>query len=203
MRKLFSVAAAIAAALAVMVACTTASCTSVYAQEEAAQQAMLLVASERLQGAYRGTVILAAPYRGGHAGVVLNRPTRARMQDAFDHCPPCALVRDPIYLGGPEGARVVLALTLAEAQPDPSSVPMGPGVWIVIRREVIDALIEAAPNASRYFAGHVVWQPGELEAELEQGMFHVRPLDKAKLMLPDTSDLHEQLLPLREGLTAS
>lgn len=198
MRKLFSVAAAIAAALGLsgVTAALVASC--VYAQE-----AVLLVASERLQGAYRGTVILAAPHKGGHAGVVLNRPTQARMGDAFPDCPPCARVREPIYLGGPERTRVVLALTLAEAAPDSSSIPMGPGVWIVIRQQAIDALIEAAPDASRYFAGHVFWQPGELAAELEQGMFHVRPLDKSRLMQPDTSDLYEQLSPTRKGLTRS
>jgi putative transcriptional regulator len=196
MTKLLTVAAALAVA---MVVCTV-SCTGVYAEEP---EAVLLVASERLAGPYRGSVILAAPSEGGHVGVILNRPSRVGMREAFSDCPPCSQVRDPIYFGGPVRLHVVAALTLAAAAPDATSIAMGPGVWLVVQANAIDRLIEAAPNASRYFAGHVYWAPGELAAELEQGMFHAKPLDKSKLMLPDTSNLHEQLLPSRKGLTAS
>lgn len=201
MRTLCSVAVAIAAALVVsVVACALAACNRVYAQEEA----VLLVASERLQGPYRGSVILAAPRDGGHVGVILNRPSRVGMREAFADCAPCSLVRDPLYFGGPVRLHVVAALTLAAAAPDATSIAMGPGVWLVVQADAIDRLIAAAPNASRYFAGHVYWAPGELEAALEQGMFHAKPLDKSKLMLPDTSGLHEQLAPAsRKGLTAS
>jgi len=188
------VSAAMAAAVLFVVGCAQA-----YAQEE---EAVLLTASERLQGPYRGSVILAAPYDGGHVGVILNRPTEVGVAQAFRDCPPCSQVHDPIYFGGPVRSQLVTALTLAAAAPDKSSIAMGPGVWLVLKSASIDALLEAAPNASRYFAGHVYWQPGELASELEQGMFHVAPLDKSKLMLPDTSGLHEQLLP-RKGLTPS
>jgi putative transcriptional regulator len=198
MTKLLTVAAALAAAFA---ACISVSCTGAYAQEP---QALLLVASERLQGPYRGSVILAAPSEGGHVGVILNRPSRVGMAGAFADCAPCSLVRDPIYFGGPLRFNVVAALTLAAAAPDATSIAMGPGVWLVVQAQAIDRLIEAAPNASRYFAGHVYWAPGELAAELEQGLFHAKPLDKSKLMLPDTSGLHEELSPAsRKGLTAS
>lgn len=204
MTKLLRVAAASAALIAFAAALGAGVFVwraSVYAQEP---EALLLVASERLQGPYRGSVILAARREGGHVGVILNRPSRVAMGAAFPDCAPCSLVRDPIYFGGPLRFHVVAALTLAAAAPEPASIAMGPGVWLVVQAQAIERLIEASPNASRYFAGHVYWAPGELAAELEQGLFHAKPLDKSKLMLPDTSGLHEELSPAsRKGLTAS
>lgn len=184
MKKLRSVAAAIVMVLAL---------SPVYAQDVAA----LLVASERLQGPYRGAVVLAVPYRSGHVGLILNRPTSVRMAELFPQYEPSKAVHDPVYLGGFEALESIIALTAADRAPHSSAIPMGPGLWLLVKQVAIDQVIENAPNSARYFAGYVRWRPGELAAELEQGMFLLRVLDKTKLFLPDTSGLYEELAPKR------
>lgn len=157
--------------------------------------AALLVASERLAGAYRGTVILVAPHNGGHVGVILNRPAGVSMAELFPEHRPSAQVADPVYRGGPAMPETIFALCSADVRPHASAIPMGPGLWLLVEAAAIDAFMEASPTGARYYAGYVGWRPGELLQELEQGMFHLRPLDKSKLFLPDTSSLHLDLAP--------
>ena len=166
---------------------------------QAQEKSMLLVAAPNLEGPYRGTVLLAAPGpRSLHVGLILNRPTKAKMAELFPAHAPCNEVVDPVYFGGPEQTRAIVALVRAKASPHPSSIEMAPGVWLVHNGMAVDRVIEATPNAARYFAGFVVWRPGELAAELEKGYFTARPLDPEKLFRPDTSNLYEELAP-RKG----
>lgn len=155
---------------------------------------MLVVAAPALQGMYRGTVLLAAPFPpGGHVGVILNRPSKSSMAELFPDHPPSAAVTDPIYVGGPVNRAAIGALTRAESAPHPRSVELAPSVWLVLDAVVIDLIIESTPNAARYYAGFVVWRPGELAEELRRGYFVLRPVDQAKLFLKDTGQLWDEL----------
>jgi putative transcriptional regulator len=161
-----------------------------YAQDKPA----LLVAAPALQGMYRGTVLLAAPFpSGGHVGVILNRPSKSSMAELFPDHPPSAAVTDPVYFGGPVNQSAISALTRAESAPHPRSIELAPGVWLVINAVTIDSIIESTPNAARYYVGFVVWRPGELAEELRRGYFVLRPVDQAKLFLKDTGQLWDEL----------
>lgn len=153
----------------------------------------LLVASPELQGPYAGTVLLVAPWRDEHVGVILNRPTELTMAQIFPDHPPSKNVKDPVYFGGPVHSDTVFALTLSAEQPHPKSIYLAPNVWLVLEGAAVDLLMEADPNAQRYVLGAVTWKPGELVEELEEGYFVKRPVDKAKLMRPDTSTLWDEL----------
>lgn len=167
--------------------------------QPALDKPMLVVATPALVGPYRGTVILATPILGAHMGVILNRPTDVKLGDLFPEHPPSAAVTDPVYLGGPDERDALFALVRGEA-PDPSAISMGPGVWLVHRGDVVDAVIAAQGDRARYFVGMVAWKPGELARELSQGMFAQRPFDPAKLFLPDTQHLYEELAPKKGQL---
>jgi putative AlgH/UPF0301 family transcriptional regulator len=52
-----------------------------------------------------------------------------------------------------------------------------PGVVLVMDAEAIDRIIETTPNDARYFAGLIVWQPGELDDEVRAGAWEVNPAD--------------------------
>jgi putative transcriptional regulator len=161
-------------------------------------QPTLLVAAPNLQGPYRGTVLFAAPgVQGVHVGLILNRPSKVRMAELFPAHAPCTEVRDPVYFGGPEMQDAIFALVRGES-PHPSSLQVAPGVWLVHNGSAVDRVIEATPNAARYFAGFVVWRPGELAEELRSRYFIRQPLDVEKLFRPDTSTLYEELAP-RKG----
>lgn len=159
---------------------------------------VLLVAVEELQGAYRGTVILAAPIGNDeHVGVILNKPTRVTLAQLFPTHAPSQKVEGPVYYGGPTSSDNLFAMVRGQSAPHPHSFEIAPGVWLVFNGQAVDNIIEATPNEARYFAGVVAWRPGELEEELKKGYFVRRAYDAAKLFLPDTSQMHEALKPKR------
>lgn len=155
-----------------------------------------VVASPRLNGFYRGTVMLAAPIgQGRHIGLILNRPTKVRMGEEFPDHPPSTKVTDPIYFGGPVNTNAIGALVRASSAPHAKSFELAPGVWLVLDAEAVDLIMEADPNAARYFAGFVIWEPGELKEEVVTGKMVLRPVDPQKIFLQDTTNLHEELVP--------
>jgi putative transcriptional regulator len=168
----------------------------VRAQDQADLQGrMFVVATEKLQGPYRGTVMLATDFMGGHIGVILNRPSSTTVFEAFPHFEPAKAVKEPIYFGGPEEDTALLALTRSATAPSPRAVELAAGVWLVFDKVIIDAIIEARPLEARYFVGFVLWRPGELAAEIRDSKFRVRAVQPGKIFLPDTSNLWQDLAP--------
>jgi len=52
-----------------------------------------------------------------------------------------------------------------------------PGLVVAIEAGAVDHIIETSPNDARYFLGLLVWRPGELEEEVSDGVWEVRPAD--------------------------
>lgn len=171
-------------------------CSRAHAQ--ALDKPIFVVALEQLDGdlVYARSVMIAVPRpAGGHFGLILNKPSRFTMAQAFPDHGPSAAVRDPIYFGGPTAPQTVFAVTRADASPGRLSRELMPGIWLMTNAAVIDAFIEQTPNAARYYTGLVLWKPGELAEEVRRGLMVLRPVDPAKLFRPDTSTLYDELVP--------
>lgn len=157
----------------------------------------LVIALDRLDNdrVYGRTVMVAVPFRGGHAGVILNRPTQVTMQQIF---PGDALVKDiaePAFFGGPAMSGRMLGIVMSEESPGEGSVAVTAGVWMVLRAEVLDAFIAKSPNAARYYMGMVLWRPGELADEIRRGMVMVRNEQiKERIFQINTEEMYEQLV---------
>jgi putative transcriptional regulator len=52
-----------------------------------------------------------------------------------------------------------------------------PGLVLVVDARAVDRIIETTPNDARYFAGMIVWEPGELDDEVRDGAWEVNPAD--------------------------
>lgn len=144
---------------------------------------------------YARTVMIAAPRGGGgHIGLILNKPSPYTMAKLFPGEEAVKAVSDPVYIGGPERSDAIVAVTKAEASPGDNSLQLMPGFWLVLQGAVIDALLEKTPNAARYYMGFVIWKPGELAEEIRKGWVMLCPADPAKLFLPDTSKLYDDLV---------
>ena len=142
-------------------------------------QAVILVASERLAGSlYEETVVLAAPLpQGGHMGFVVNRPTSVKLENVFPEQASTHNVVEPVYAGGPALSRGVFAVTRNAPANGDSVVPLMPGLVVAIDGDTVDRIIETTPNDARYFVGLMIWAPEELDEEIEQGAWNVRPAD--------------------------
>jgi len=148
-------------------------------------QAVILVASQDLDdSSFAQAVVVAAPLPdGGHIGFIVNRPTKAKLEALFPGQAPARSVKEPVYFGGPVLPRGLFALMRSAPDGTRSAIPLMPGVVAVFDEATIDHVIETTPNAARYFAGLMLWDPDELEQHVADGLWEGRPAD-ADSVLP-------------------
>jgi putative transcriptional regulator len=163
------------------------------AQED---EAIFLVAHPMFRDLdYRQTVLLAAPApNGGHVGVIINRPTRRTLGSLFPEHEPSKKVMDPVYYGGPFSRGALVALVKTDSTPGAGSVPLMKNLYLAFRANIIDQVIERAPNDARYYVGYVGWRPGELRSEIDKGLWSVIDADPEVVFRKDTEGLWEELL---------
>jgi len=155
---------------------------------------VVLVATDRPVGqGYRETVLLAVPLPSGyHLGFILNRPTLAKLETLFPEHAPSRKVADPVYFGGPVLPEALFAV--ARRTPDGGqAIPLMPGLVLATDSTSVDRVIETMPNDARYFAGFVLWGPGELDDEIRAGAWEVRPADANAVFRGDPERLWRDL----------
>jgi len=164
------------------------------------EEAVVLVASDRPVGpAYRETVVFAAPVRAGyHVGFILNRPTTAKLGDLFPEHAPSRKVVDHVYFGGPVRPEALFAIA-RRAPKDGDVIALMPGLVLAMDAMTVDQVIETMPNDARYFAGIVIWQPGELDEEIQAGGWEVRPADASTVLHSRPEQLWKDLHTGRAG----
>jgi len=148
-------------------------------------QAVILVASQDLDGSpFEQTVVIAASLpNGGHLGFIVNRPTTVKLEALFPEQAPARNVEEPVYVGGPAVASGVFALMRSAPDGAETSIPLTPDIVAVLDKATIDRVIETTPNAARYFVGMMLWDADELEQQVANGLWEVRPAD-ADSVLP-------------------
>lgn len=162
---------------------------------------VLLVAQRELEGElFSSSILIARPTGdGGHIGIIINRPTTATLGDLFPEDEASKKVADPLYLGGPEGYNRVFALVDRKDTAGKDALPLMPGVFLVADGKAVDRVIEADPEHARFFLGLVSWRPGQLDDEIDRGMWYVDEPD-AKLVLEKKTDgLWEELVRRSEA----
>jgi putative transcriptional regulator len=162
---------------------------------------LLLVAQRELQSELFGaSILLVKPAPdGGHIGLIINRPTTARLGDLFPEDEPSKKVADPLYLGGPEGYNRVFALVGRRDTAGKDALQMIPGVFLVADGNAVDRVIASDPEHARFFLGIVTWQPGQLDDEIERGMWFVDQADPKLILEKKTDGLWEELVRRSEA----
>ena len=159
------------------------------------QSPVVLVAKPQLGEFYRNTVLFARPVGGGrHLGFIVNRPTPVKLAALFPGHPPSQKVTDPVFLGGPLHVDSVFAVVNRSEHPGGRSIPLAKDMFLVMDAGTVDRVIEQNRNDARFYVGLVLWQPGELESELQRGFWYVMDHD-ARLVFRQTTDgLWEELV---------
>lgn len=162
-------------------------------------QAVILVASNRLAGSiYEQTVILAAPLpQGGHLGFVVNRLTSMKLESLFPEQASTRDVVDPVYAGGPMLSNAVFAVMRKAPDNNGNFLPLMPGLVVAIDGATVDRIIETTPNDARYFVGLMFWAPDDLDDEIRNGAWEVRPADVDTVLRANSPGLWKAL----EGTT--
>lgn len=189
MRQALTFAAAIAVPIALI------ALYSHGVKAEPASKAVFVVVTEKLDGTpYARAVALVVPVKGGHVGVVLNKPTQRTMGELFPEHPPSAKVERPVYDGGPVMTDTMFMLARFPKRPADKAFEMLPGIWLVFDAAVIDQVIETRPNEGRYYVGSTQWPEGALAERVKAGVLVVKPA-KGSQVFGDTEHLYEQLMP--------
>ena len=158
-------------------------------------EAVFLIAEPGLRDIdYRQAVVIAARApEGGHVGVILNRPTRRSLGSLFPDHEPSKKVRDPVFYGGPYSSDALVALVRSAASPGGGSLPLLKNLYLAFRAATIDHVIETTPNDARYYVGYVGWRPGELQREVDHGLWSVLDADVDTVFREDTGGLWQEL----------
>ena len=158
-------------------------------------QPHILVAKPELRDALFGSSILVVKPVGDnqHVGFIMNRPTPVTLGKLFPEHVPSQKIVDPVYLGGPVDAQAIFALVERDDSPGGNSVELLPGLYLAFEGPIVDSIIESGADHARFFAGLVVWRPGELADEVKQGAWYVLEPD-AELAMGKPEGLWEELV---------
>ena len=159
---------------------------------------VLLVASERMtDSGFAGTVVAVAfPQDTGPMGVVLNRPSGLSLGALFGaDRPELAELADPICLGGPVEPDGLLFLFRAPEHPV-KALPVVADAYLSGDGVIFERLVadRDPTQRRRFFAGHASWAEGQLDREIDRGLWHVLPMDMDTLLADPDPGLWRRLL---------
>lgn len=163
---------------------------------DAADESIILVAKRQLHDRlYGATIIITRPIGAGrHVGFIVNKPTQVTLGKLFPTHEPSRKVADPVYLGGPVSPEVIFALVKGRESPGGRSIRILDDLYLAIDSHVVDQVIEKQSSRARFFAGMVLWKPGELHDEIKRGMWYVQDARAEVVLRKSTEGLWEELL---------
>ena len=160
-------------------------------------QGKLLVSSPSLVDPnFRRTVVLMTHHdEGGAMGVVLSRPSEARVAEAVPAMADLAGADDVIHVGGPVQPEAVVVLAELEAEHEEFEPVVG-GVGFLPVGVELDELEVARV---RVFAGYSGWGPGQLEGELAESSWIVVPAEPDDVFAGDPDELWRRVVQRKGG----
>jgi putative AlgH/UPF0301 family transcriptional regulator len=160
----------------------------------------LLVAKRNLQDRlYGSTVLVTKPIgRERHVGFIVNKPTKLTLGKLFPSHGPSQKIVDPVYLGGPSSSSVIFAMVEAKNAPEGRVLRLAPNLFLAYESKEVDHIIETQPPHARFFAGMVIWQPGELAQEVRRGLWYVLDPQPDLVLRKSTDGLWETLVERAE-----
>lgn len=168
---------------------------------ELAPGTLLVASSELVDPNFAGSVVLLLDADdSGALGVILNRPSAVPVGEVLE--PWASIVADPdvLFRGGPVGLDGALALATLT---DPGDEPVGwRGTFDTVGLVDLDSpveLVAGSVRAMRVFAGYAGWGAGQLQAEVEEGSWHVVASEPGDLFRTDVETLRRDVLRRQPG----
>jgi putative transcriptional regulator len=153
---------------------------------------MFLVAARGLSDPnFEHSVVLLVQHgEGGSWGLVINRPTAVPLGKLFTAESALGREEGVLFAGGPVDAGRFLLLVRARRPPDDSQrvfadVYLG---WTPAALQDLRGIAEF-----RVYSGYSGWAPGQLEAEIARGDWHLLPAEPSLVFEPHPQRVWEQL----------
>ena len=157
---------------------------------------VILIAKPALRDrVYGATILIAKPLaNGGHLGFIVNKPTPVTLGKLFPDHGPSQKVTEPVYLGGPVSTEVLFVLVQGRDSPGSGAIQLTPDLHLVVERALVDRIIESGATRARFYAGTVLWSPGELRSEIDKGFWFVQDFDTSLVLRKSTNGMWEELV---------
>lgn len=149
----------------------------------------LLVASTLVQDPVRSNSVCLLVHHDddGAIGVMLNRPLapspdalmqmlgKAPTESKHNRLPKTesSLPTDlgTVHFGGPLSGPVVAIHSVSKF----AEAETGPGIYVAAQKHHLEGLVAQPNGPMRLIVGHLGWQQGELQQELDDGLWHLVP----------------------------
>ncbi len=164
-------------------------------------RASLLVAMPQLQDPnfVRAVMVIVQHDADGTFGLVLNRPAD---MSASDLCMGLDVARGgdpslPLHWGGPVQPNtgwMLFADETRQGQTDDEVTELADGIYFAASLDVLREIAEAPPGEVRLFLGYAGWGPGQLEAEMVEGVWLTAPISRAALFSIEADALWEHVV---------
>ncbi len=163
----------------------------------------LIASRELLEPTFARRVVLLLDHdakRGG-IGLVINRPSRIALTQVVPGLEQYAARKDYLRSGGPVERNRLFILMRADSQPPDSERILpdtyGSSTLDPLRKLIASGRVESAQFA--VYAGYAGWAPGQLEAEIERGDWHVAPGRSEHIFDTDAAEVWPRLIRLEGG----
>lgn len=157
----------------------------------------LIVASEGLLDPnFDKTVVLLLDHgEAGSMGIVLNRPSRARLDRVFPELEGAADIEEPFFVGGPVAIHQMLMLFTTGEEHAGQMHVLGT-VYAGWDGELLERMLTKPRGEEKFrlYAGHAGWAPGQLEAEVEARGWHIFPATEAIIFAGGEEDLWDEFI---------
>ena len=178
-----------------------------FAQQNLPANGLFLVAKPSLidPNFARTVVLVTQTEDASTVGVIINRPTRLKLQQFLSPEFPTQNYREPIYYGGPVMLQAIVSLFRSEEAPKEAAFHVLKGVYLTMHPDNIGKLLADPQARYRLYAGFSGWAPRQLESEFMRDGWFILPADEATAFGESTDDLWERLLEraMRQGPRAS
>jgi putative transcriptional regulator len=161
----------------------------------------LIAGRNLLDPNFAETVVLLLDYDvRGAMGIVINRPTAARLASALPDIQELRDRPDRVHLGGPVAGNLMLLLVRSATTPQ-SSQRIFDDVYATGSLTVLRQVIGKTGKTARVrgYAGHAGWGPGQLDREIARGDWHVSTADAGTVFDTAPSEVWSKLIERFSG----
>ncbi len=139
-------------------------------------------------------VLITQPEQGGPFGVIINRPMAHRLAEIFPNHESLRKRPDTLFFGGPVAPNGLVFL-LRGAKPPPRAARVLKDVYLTTHPDTIDDLLNRTnpTQGLRVYGGYAGWAPGQLQAEIDRGSWHVLPADAETIFEADPKTIWTEL----------
>lgn len=166
------------------------------AQQQGRANSLFLIAKPSLSDPnFARTVVLVTQAEDASTvGVIINRPTKLRLQQLLSREFSTEHYRDPVYLGGPVMRQAIVAVFRSATVPQAPAFPVLKGIYLTMHPDNIEKLLADPKARYRIYAGFSGWAPRQLESELMRDGWYMLPADESTIFRSTPEGMWEELV---------